>query len=158
MYETVLVPLDGSELAENVLPHVETIAGGCDLEVVLVRVVEPLHMYQGMETGIPLEDRQHLEREGANIARDYLAGIAGRLAEKGIRARYQVLFGKVADQLVDYANNNRVDLVIIASHGRSGLSRWVWGSVAERILRSVCTPVLMVRVPGCVIEGRKVAE
>jgi nucleotide-binding universal stress UspA family protein len=61
----------------------------------------------------------------------------------------EVLFGKTAPSLAEYANKNKVDLVVIATHGRSGVSRWVMGSVADRLLRSLHTPVLMVRAPGC---------
>jgi nucleotide-binding universal stress UspA family protein len=60
------------------------------------------------------------------------------------------MVGKVAESIADYATKNGVDLIIIATHGRSGVSRWVWGSVADRVLRSACVPVLMVRAPGCV--------
>jgi len=60
------------------------------------------------------------------------------------------LFGRVVEELANFAEKNQIDLIIIATHGRSGVSRWVWGSVADRILRSSCVPVLMVRAPGCV--------
>ena len=62
---------------------------------------------------------------------------------------YEVLEGSVAETLAAWAEQNDVDLIIIASHGRSGVSRWVMGSVADRILRSVCVPVMMIRAPGC---------
>jgi nucleotide-binding universal stress UspA family protein len=63
---------------------------------------------------------------------------------------YEVLEGKVPDTLAHWAEKNGVDLIVIASHGRSGVSRWVMGSVADRVLRSACVPVLMIRAPGCV--------
>jgi nucleotide-binding universal stress UspA family protein len=63
---------------------------------------------------------------------------------------YEVLEGKVAETLADWVEKNNVDLIIIASHGRSGISRWMMGSVADRILHSVCAPVLMIRAPGCI--------
>ena len=62
----------------------------------------------------------------------------------------EVLEGNPAHTLAEYAEKNQFDLLVIATHGRSGVSRWVWGSVADRILRSACVPVLMVRAPGCV--------
>ena len=58
--------------------------------------------------------------------------------------------GKAADMLADYVKGSDADLVVIASHGRSGISRWVYGSVADRLLRAACVPVLMVRAPGCI--------
>ena len=58
--------------------------------------------------------------------------------------------GQAADMIADYTTKDKVDLIIITTHGRSGISRWVWGSVADRVLRSACVPVLMIRVSGCV--------
>ncbi|MDX1708511.1 MAG: universal stress protein, partial [Desulfobacterales bacterium] len=66
-----------------------------------------------------------------------------------LKASYEVLEGKVADTLAHWAEKSEVDLIVIASHGRSGVSRWIMGSVAERLLRSACVPVLMIRAPGC---------
>ena len=153
MYQHIMVPLDGSELAECVLPHVEMVAkGGNAKKVTLVRVIEPLHLYGGVESGFSLEERGRLEEDSLNIARGYLDQIAKRLGQKGVTAEAVVLRGKVADELAEYANKNEVDLIIISTHGRSGISRLVWGSVADRIIRSVCAPVLIVRAPGCVLH------
>ena len=68
---------------------------------------------------------------------------------EGAVLSYEILEGKVADTLSHWAEKNEVDLIVIASHGRSGVSRWVMGSVADRVLRSACVPVLMIRAPGC---------
>jgi len=152
MYRHILVPLDGSELAECVFPHVETIAEGQDgCKVTLVRVVSPLHLYGGVESSLSPEERRRLEADSMKVARDYLDGVVRRLKDVGIKVEPEVLYGgQVVDEIVEYTEKNEVDLVVIATHGRSGVSRWVWGSVADRILRSVCMPVLMVRAPGCV--------
>lgn len=152
MYKNIVVPLDGSELAECVLPHVETVTRGCKSppKVTLVRVVEPLHLYGGLESRFSSEERRRVENEGINVARSYLDQIANQLKTKGITAKSEVLHGDAINTLVDYMNEKEIDLVVIASHGRSGISRWVWGSVADRIIRSSCVPVLMVRAPGCV--------
>ena len=151
MYQHIMVPLDGSELAECVLPHVEAIAGGCKVsKVTLVRVVAPLHLYGGVEFSISPEERQRLEVDSMDIARNYLDEMVKRLRDNGIVAQSEVLFGNVIDELVEYADKNKVDLIVIATHGRSGVGRWVWGSDADRILRSAHVPVLMVRVPSYV--------
>ena len=151
MYQHIMVPLDGSELAECVLPHVEAIAGGCSVSrVTLVRVVAPLRLYGGVESRFSPEERQRLEADTIDIARNYLDQLVERLKDNGIVAESEVLRGDAVDKLVDYAASSEVDLIIIATHGRSGVSRWVWGSVADRILRSARVPVLMVRAPGCV--------
>jgi nucleotide-binding universal stress UspA family protein len=67
----------------------------------------------------------------------------------GAKLQTEVMMGKPADSLAEYAEKNGVDLIVIATHGRSGVSRWVFGSVADRVMRSACVPVLMVRAPGC---------
>lgn len=149
MYQHIMVPLDGSELAECVLPHVEALAIGCNVSrVTLVRVVTPLHLYGGAESGLPPEERQRVEADSMDVARAYLDRMVTRLADMGVSAQAEVLFGNIIDSLVDYASKNGVDLIIIATHGRSGVSRWVWGSVADRTLRAAPVPVLMVRAPG----------
>ena len=84
-------------------------------------------------------------------ARDYLEHIVKSLKETGVAAQSEVLHGHIVDKLIDYANMNEVDLIIISTHGRSGVSRLVWGSVTDRILRSVCVPVTMIRAPGCIL-------
>ena len=155
MYQHIMVPLDGSELAECVLAHVETIATGCDVtKVTLVRVVTPLHLHGGVESRFSPEERKHLEEDSANVAREYLDKLVEKLKEKGVAAESEVLYGgHVVDEVVDYAKKNEVDLIIIATHGRSGVSRWFVGSVADRILRAAPVPVLMVRAPGSRVHG-----
>jgi nucleotide-binding universal stress UspA family protein len=146
-----MVPLDGSELAECVLPHVEAIAAGCKVTTVtLVMVIPPLHMYGGAETRISPEDRQHLEEDNVKVANAYLEEKAHLLRKEEVRVEIRVLLGNVLDQLVDYTNQNGVDLIIIATHGRSGVSRLFLGSVADRLLRHAPVPILMVRAPGSV--------
>ena len=151
MYQHIMVTLDGSELAECVLPHAEAIAAGCNVTTVtLVMVVPPLHMYGGAETRISPEERKHLEQDSVKVATDYLEEKAQLLREKGILAEVKTLFGNVIDQLVEYTKENGVDLIIVATHGRSGVSRLFLGSVADRLLRHAPVPVLMVRAPGSV--------
>ena len=152
MYQHIMVPLDGSELAECVLPHVKTLAQGRNVKkITLVRVIEPLHMYGGVESRFSPEERQRLEADSMDIARNYLDQLMKRLTDIGIAIQSEFLYGDIIDKLVDYADSHEVDLIIIATHGRSGVSRWVWGSIADRILRASCVPVLMVRAPGCVV-------
>ena len=149
MYQHIMVPLDGSKLAECVLPHVESIAGGCNVvKVTLVRAVEPLHLRGGLESRFTPQEREHIDNDSMKVARGYLEQIAQRLQEKGITAQSEVLHGKVADSLLDYAHHNDVDLIIMATHGHSGVSRWMLGSVADRLLRSVAIPVMTVRAHG----------
>jgi nucleotide-binding universal stress UspA family protein len=149
MYKHIMVPLDGSELAECVLPHVEAVAAGCNVTTVtLIMVIPPLHMYGGAETRISPEERKHLEEDSVEVSTAYLKEKAQWLKDKGVLAEVKVLLGNVLDQLVDYITENGVDLIIIATHGRSGVSRLFLGSVADRLLRHAPAPVLMVRAPG----------
>ncbi len=151
MYKHIMAPLDGSELAECVLPHVEAIASGCSVTMVtLVMVIPPLHMYGGAETRISPEERQHLEEDSVEVSTAYLEEKAQLLRDKGVLVEVKVLLGNVLDELVEYINQNGVDLIIIATHGRSGVSRLFLGSVADRLLRQAPVPVLMVRAPGSV--------
>jgi nucleotide-binding universal stress UspA family protein len=128
---TMLVPLDGSKLAESVLPHVEALAKqrGAKPEVVLVRAFEPLSTGPGREA-----------------PQQYLSGIEQRLSAAGLTVRSEVLEGDPAKEIVDYANEKPINLVVMATHGRSGIGRWAYGSVADKVLRRASRPVFLVRV------------
>ena len=153
MYQHVMVPMDGSELAECVIPHLEAIVGGCFVgKVTLVRVEEPLHIRGGLESMFDPQERERLEESSMEIDEGYLDEVAKRLNLKGAAIETRVLRGNVAEQLADYASTNGVDLVIISTHGRSGVSRWVVGSVADKLLHYSSVPVLMVRAPGCEVR------
>jgi nucleotide-binding universal stress UspA family protein len=158
MYQKIVVPLDGSNLAECVLPHVESIAKGCKAaEIFFVRVVDPARLPAGIEDGgsamveeVMEKIRKRFEdgdREGANA---YLDRIIRERRLANVALRKEVLVGPPAETIAAFAEKSGADLVIIATHGLSGLSRWTMGSVADKILRAACVPVLMVRVPGCV--------
>jgi len=151
MYQKIMVPLDGSELAECVLPHVETIVKSCGVkEVVFVRVVEPASMpARYSDYAIPEEDAKRIEERNRTMAKDYLDQLVSRLDYGRVKVKTEVLTGLVAETLADYPAKHGIDLIIMATHGRSGISRWVLGSVADRLLRSSHVPVLMVRAPGC---------
>ena len=153
MYKRIMVPLDGSKLAECVLPHLETVLKGCESpEVILVQAVEPYSIPYGREVGQlkSLEEVKTFETHQKTDAEKYLRIIAARLGKAGVNARTEVIYGKAIEALTGYITRNEVDLVIMATHGRSGISRRIWGGVADHLLRSVCTPILMIRAPGCI--------
>jgi nucleotide-binding universal stress UspA family protein len=151
MYEKVIVPLDSSKLAECVLPHVEALSRGCQVkEVVFVSVVEPLGPIAGEGYVLDAENTEAIETEMKAASENYLSALLARTHYGGVRVEWKVLSGRVAETLADFATSNGADLIVIATHGRAGVSRWVLGSVADRILRSSCVPVLMIRAPGCV--------
>ena len=95
-------------------------------------------------------ERRELEKQNRQTAETYLKRIVENTRLEGAVLSYEVRVGKVADTLAQWAEKNGADLIVIASHGRSGISRWVMGSVADRVLRSACVPVLIIRAPGCV--------
>ncbi|MCX6003267.1 MAG: universal stress protein [Chloroflexi bacterium] len=151
MYQHIMVPLDGSELAECVLSHVEMIAKSCQVpRITLIRVATPLKLYSGfdyggLEVAMAAEVMQRIEDDNVKTAEEYLQKQVQRLETKGIIAQAEVVFGDIADSLINFAEKNRVDLIIIATHGRSGIKRWVLGSIADRILRTSKIPILMVQ-------------
>ncbi len=154
---TILVPLDGSELAESVLPHVEALVKqlGTELvDVILLRVCEPPIISSDYPEAImPLSWEEHVEQQMARskrVSEEYLTKVKKRLKDAGLKVRSEVLVGKPplgnpADEIVDYANRNPFNLIVIATHGRSGISRWAYGSVAARVLLGVSSPLFLVR-------------
>ncbi len=158
MYSKIMVPLDGSALAECVLPHVTAIADSVNVkDVVLVRVVNPIHLPASVpaagDFGFREQDRLQLEEHRRSTAEAYLKDVGAQLKIEDTDISHAIVEGKVADSLADYAVNHAVDLIVMASHGRSGVSRWVMGSVAEKMVRSSCVPVLLVRAPGFEPKG-----
>jgi len=136
MYKKILVPLDGSDLAECVLPHVESITRGCGVqEVVFLGVAEPFHPPSGYSAHFSQETIKRIDTDNKAAAESYLNQLVKRTRYGGVSVKPEVITGIPAESIADYADKNGVDLIIIATHGRSGVSRWVWGSVADRVLR-----------------------
>lgn len=154
MYQKMLVPLDGSKLAECVLPHVEKLAKGCNVkEVILFRICEPLSIPSDYPASLPASWEEHVDQMTTYAQQQcslYLGDVEKQLKDLGLNVRTESCLGKAADEIVDYASKNEVDLIVMASHGRSGVSRWTHGNVADRVFRSTCVPILMVKAPGCV--------
>ena len=143
MYERVLVPLDGSEIAEAILPFAEKLAGPVDAEAMLVRVIEPLSAGEAFAAGgVVAPDTLFLRQLEA---KEYLARVERRLANKGIRVRTDLRSGTPAAEIVAAATSWGADLIAMATHGRGGLGRLLFGSVAEAVLRAAPVPVLMIR-------------
>lgn len=153
MYRKMLVPLDGSDLSESVLPHVKEIAAGCHVpEVVLLRVCEPPAIRADYPSDRPEGWDEHfsglteLARRQCGL---YLDDMRKRLSAEGLPVKADSRLGDPAEEIVSYAEKNGIDLIVMASRGRSGVSRWAVGSVAEKVFRATCVPVLMVRSKGC---------
>jgi nucleotide-binding universal stress UspA family protein len=164
MFGKVLVPLDGSEMAKAVLPYMEDLATRYSAEVILLRVVatpqdrwtgtvfQPPLAVPGSSDDVvpaphPVYREQEMESLRAEVERT-LSGVKKQLSQAGLKVSVVVLFGRPADRIVEYATKEGVDLIAISTHGRSGLGRWAFGSVAKRIMRATAIPVLLIRPPG----------
>lgn len=142
MYQTVLVPLDGSKRAEAILPHVEELAGRYKAQVVFLQVIE-LVPYVTEASFFDLS--QETFTQWAAEAQAYLAGIQGKFREKGIETRTRVESGPVVETIINVAEGEGADLIAMASHGRTGLSRVFYGSIAAGVLQRVDRPLLLIR-------------
>ncbi len=150
MYKKVLVPLDGSPFSECVLEHVKIMAAGCKIpEVILVFIVEPVNpgMYE-----VPGNFIEEIQKQAIISGEEYLKKTTEKLVAAGVAATGVVLRGNVSESILDYARKNEVDLVIMSTHGRSGIARWALGSVADRVARQATVPVMLVSPPGCRIS------
>jgi len=145
MYKKILVPLDGSPLAECVIPHIEAIAKPCGSKVELISVVEPVEIPTRGQIAVNDDDLKKINNEAKKETHKYLDSISDRLNRSEIKNSHVILMGKPAESLIEYAANNDIDLLIMATHGRSGLTKFFWGSIAEKVLRSINIPVLLVK-------------
>ncbi len=142
MYRRVLVPLDGSQVAEGILPFILGIAGPLDLDVVVLRVVQPIPptVIEGA-THVVVDDIEGRMAE----AKEYADAVARDLEAKGVRVRAEVRRGDPATEIVAAATQTGADLIAMSTHGRSGLGRLVFGSVAQAVLHQAEIPVLLIR-------------
>jgi len=146
-HKRVLVALDGSPAAEAVLNFLLDIAGPLDMTVLLLRVLEPV-------PPMAIEGTTHFTVDDVEMRRydagEYLAPLAARLRTQGVDATCQVRVGRPAEQILGAARESHVDLIAMATHGRTGLGRLLFGSVAEEVLRRASVPVFMIRQPHAV--------
>jgi nucleotide-binding universal stress UspA family protein len=147
MYKTILVPLDGSKRAEAILPHAEQLAILCQSKVIFMQVVEPVYIAADPPE-IPMGLNQELTQQRADEAATYLAGWQGEFREKGIEAVTRVEHGPVVQTIIQVAEREGADLITLASHGRSGLARVFYGSVAAGLLQHVDRTLLVIRSTG----------
>lgn len=140
----VIVPLDGSELGESALPTVEGLAAAMSLQVRLVCTFDPAeydrrHRYTSALTGTPI-----LSQEVKAHQKGYLESVADGLVSRGFDVKTEVLMGPAASAIVEYARESPQNIVIMATHGRSGFRRLLLGSVTEAVIRSSSDPVLII--------------
>jgi nucleotide-binding universal stress UspA family protein len=152
VYQHILVALDGSELAEHILPHVEALATKFGSRVTLLRATESIGTIVAETTpgsvadgGAYVDPRPILEAEQGE-AHSYLAPLAERLKAQGLNVDFEVPEGPASDAILRRAHEMRADLIAMTTHGHGGLGRLVFGSEADRVLRRSACPVLLVRV------------
>jgi nucleotide-binding universal stress UspA family protein len=140
MFKRILLPLDSSELAECVLPHLVAIAQICEPEVLLLRVSEPTGVTARLRLIDPVEwQTRKAEAEG------YLSSIATRLQNTGLRVSMQLYDGRPADQIIEVAHSWNADLILMSSHGQSGLSPWNVSSVVQQVILRAHRSIMIIR-------------
>jgi nucleotide-binding universal stress UspA family protein len=145
MYKKILVPLDGSKRAEAVLPHVEELAYHIKAQVIFLQVIEHQYVFTDPHgfNYLGIEEISHEAQ--LKQAEAYLAGLEGEFREKNITAKSVVEVGSVPHSILRIADLEEVDLIAMASHGRTGLAHVFYGSVAASVLHLVDRPLLLVR-------------
>jgi nucleotide-binding universal stress UspA family protein len=143
MYKKILVPLDGSELAEKALEHAEKLAETFDAEIILFQVLPFMPVYGSPEWVMPLivDDKQK------EAAETYLTNLAEEIKIRGHKVTAMVKTGQqVAVEIIDFAKKSGVDLIVMCTHGRSGITLWVLGSIAHKVLTRAETPILLIHL------------
>ncbi|MFC1896955.1 universal stress protein [Chloroflexota bacterium] len=148
MYENILITLDGSELAEVALPYAEELSSKLKTEVILFQAVPRAYHIYAVEgnTRIPYTDEEMKPLKAS--AEDYLKRVADGLKDKGITTKTEVRVGTAADEIVNLADETNIGLITMSTHGRSGISRWTLGSVADKVVRGTKQPVFLIRAKG----------
>ena len=142
MYKRILLPLDGSRLAEQALPHAIAQAQGSEAKLVLLRVAETLPHAPGVSAA----DLERVRRQTIIWAQEYLELVTEQVHEQGVQVESATVEGRPNIEITRFAEANSIDLIVLSSRGRSGFSRWLMGSVADRVVRGATVPVLLVRV------------
>jgi nucleotide-binding universal stress UspA family protein len=142
MYKKILVPLDGSEFAEKALDEAEKLAKSFDSEIILLQVVPFLPIYGSPELVTPLI----IDEKQKESAERYLINLVEELKKRGFKVTSAVRTGQqVPAEIIDFSKESGVDLIVMSTSGRSGISRWVLGSVAHKVLTRAETPILLLR-------------
>jgi nucleotide-binding universal stress UspA family protein len=145
MYKRILVPLDGSELAKRALTEAEKLAKCFGAEMMLFQVVPFMPIYGSPELVTPLI----VDEKQKESAERYLDNLAEELKKKGLNITAVVKTGQqVAVEIIDFAKESGADLIVMCTHGRSGITRWMLGSVALKLLTRGETPILLIRSKG----------
>ena len=151
MYQKILIPLDGSELAECSLEHAKTVVQACHMaDVIILHVVVPFSVQTMPALGEADDDAlSRIREQNQKDAEEYVLKVKDTLKKQGIATRAVTVVGNPADEILGYTEKNNVDLIVMSTHGRSGLSRFFFGSVADKVSRHSRVPVLLIAPEGC---------
>ncbi|HET9911237.1 MAG TPA: universal stress protein [Anaerolineales bacterium] len=145
MYRKILVPLDGSKVAEGVLPHAKALAYSEGAELILLTVsANPALDFAFSDPGLAQSAIQEQEER----SKKYIDGIENGLKAAGFKTSSLLRFGSVAETILEVAEELQVDAIAMSTHGRTGPARWLLGSIAERVVHSSKVPVLLIRAKG----------
>jgi nucleotide-binding universal stress UspA family protein len=143
MYKRILVPLDGSELAKKALDHAEKLAETFDSEIILFQVVPFMPIYGAPELMTPFI----VDEKQKEAAERYLTNLSEELKKRGFKVTAKVKTGQqVAAEIIDFAKESGVDLIVMCTHGYSGITLWVLGSVAHKVLTRAETLILLIHL------------
>lgn len=146
MFKHILVPLDGSQLAETALVAAKEMAARFDSEIMLLRIVTPIHPTIEMGGDAYASLLVNLRKQAFEEAEVYLKQKRNILRNQGFRVQAHISEEQpIAEAIVHIVKSLNVDTIVMSTHGRGGLSRWVYGSVADKVLRSADVPVLLIR-------------
>jgi nucleotide-binding universal stress UspA family protein len=141
MYKRILLPLDGSELSEQALPHAVAQAERFEADLNLLRVLELMPKDRRLSEAFVKETFELT----STLAREYLDKVAAKVRKQGIPVSVATAEGRPHVEIVRFAETNMVDLIVMCSHGHSGMGRWLMGSVADRVVRGAKISVLLVQ-------------
>lgn len=146
MFARILVALDGSERAEQILPYVESLAEKFSATVLLLRATMPVEQVVAADLGLVVVEPTPIIEDERREAAQYLQRLAERLQRRGITVECAQPVGSPAKAILEHSLRSKSELIALTTHGRGGLGRLVFGSVADEVLRKALCPVLLVRV------------
>lgn len=146
MFKHLLIPLDGSPLAEKALPAALELAGRFNSQITLLRVIQPPYVLTNVGGSNYAALFTALRDQAEEEAKSYLTIQQNSLRQQGYQVHAQIMNGEpIAEIILQVAETSQADTIVMSTHGRGGFSRWVYGSVADRILRYANIPVLLIR-------------
>ncbi len=140
MYKTIILTLDRSELAEQAIPHAVALAQAFKATIEIITVVPVIDRDAMIAAGVAVNWEAEVKD-----AEDYVSGVRTALSEEGVVVHSEVRRGEIAEEILRHCEEMDAEMIVMSTHGRSGFGRWVYGSVADRVLRKATVPILLVR-------------